>query len=157
MTSYNLYAYCSNNPIMYNDPTGRIAIPAPALPYIVPLLPLIPIGIGKGLKALNEIKTGLIDLVHDIKRKMFEKKETEYWYAEIQDGKVVALAGVNFKNAKILVASNKNIVAIDYKRAKKLADQFPHSYHDKWPEEEGYLPHFHSNRKKRHAHIWYYY
>jgi len=184
--AYNLFAYCSNNPANFCDPTGESLLTAigaalgaiaPYVPWILAFTAVAIVGIGLltivNAPTINDgITTGIENAVETVNdaidnakersrertaEKTREKnKNTSYWSAEIIDGIVTPIQPMSYSEARLWVAMGNNLLCKDRAAAIAIVKFYPSAEWDPAHRDEANYLNHYHLNGAHGNHIWYY-
>ena len=181
LLSYNLYAYCSNDPVNYVDPSGHfvelaaVAISATAIAALAVSLVLLVYDatheqrLGNAVSGVIDAAAGYINEISDKYKRASKDAEKDvayaddsqnynYWTASIVDGIVTPGEPLTYSQARAWVASENNLLCANHSAAIAVVKFYPSAY---WEAAHrgglqcGYLNHYHLSSAHSN-HIWYY-
>ena len=144
--SYNLFAYCSNNPVMNSDPTGymstgaaatafatkygllsisKLALVSKITAFISSVAPYLLAAIAIIVAAYltyKAVQTAVINkAVRKVKSTVKKNSKTRYWTATIKSGYVDIGRSLTYSQAVKEIKSGRNVFTVTSYEAKALA------------------------------------
>ena len=182
LLSHNGYAYCMNNPVNREDPTGLFWLELfEAINQTIQSLTPVYAGAGGiaivdgpfpfgdivaiaivGVTSIGAVGYATYKTIAQPKVVAKEKvepitkappKPKQYWTAT-SDAKPIT--EISYTKALSTVKAGGNIICINYNSALAVAKWFPKSYVDEPHGEKGYYYHFHIDKNHEAPHIWFF-